>query len=135
MKYSIVFLISMLIYINAKVDYTSCSAEYEILASYGSSYDISTTFNSTGIDKCKDRLNSTGVDKGYTKCCYIEYKEPGENELTKNCVRLTDYQYDHIAEWIKIQGLSEGYEEGKIDCKSFNLYLSLISLIFIILYF
>ena len=135
MKYSIVFLISMLIYINAKVDYTSCSDEYEIVTSYGYSSYRPTTFNSTGIDKCKDRLNSTGVDKGYTKCCYIEYKKPGENELRKNCVRLTDYQYDHIGDLVKYQELNYDREEEKIDCKSFNLYLSLISLIFIILYF
>lgn len=131
MKYSIVFLLSMLIYINSKVDYTSCSTDYEITEYY----DRSTTYNSTGIDNCKNRLNSTGDDKGYSKCCYTEHKRPGENELRKNCISLTEYQYDHIVDFIKLQQLSRGYEDEKIDCKSFNLYLSLISFIFIILYF
>lgn len=131
MKYSIVFLLSMLIYINSKVDYTSCSTDYEITEYY----DRSTTYNSTGIDNCKNRLNSTGVDKGYSKCCYIEYKRPGENELRKNCISLTEYQYEHIVDFIKYQQLSVENVDEKIDCKSFNLYLSLISLIFIILCF
>lgn len=135
MKYSIVFLLSMLIYINSKVDYTSCSRDYEIITQYGYSHEYSTTYNSTGIDNCKNRLNSTGVDKGYSKCCYIEYTDPGDNELTKNCIRLTEYQYDHISEYLKIQALSHGYGDGKIDCNSFNLYLSLICFILIILYF
>ena len=131
MKYSIVFLLSMLIYINSKVDYTSCSTDYEITEYY----DRSTTYNSTGIDNCKNRLNSTGDDKGYSKCCYIEYTDPGDNELTKNCISLTEYQYDHVSEYLKYQALSRGYGDGKIDCNSFNLYLSLISFILIILYF
>ena len=96
-------------------------------------YLISFTYQScrghTAKDDCKtDNLSQGEKDDGAEYCCF----EKDANVASKkdgNCVPLTKYQYKHIKDYIKRELITGSHEDYSIDCKSFYLEISLLSLL------
>ena len=80
--------------------------------------------------------NCNKLKKGDGHCCYIE--EP-KSTPSKSCISISNYQYDHIKDYVKLKqifGGDKGETEDKdvkIDCKSFDLKFS--SIILLLLFF
>ena len=68
-------------------------------------------------------------DYGKEYCCFVKNANDQDNK-DGACLALTKYQYKHIKDYIKYQILNEGaHEDYSIDCKSFYLEISLLSLL------
>lgn len=122
-------------------------------------------FEAKSANDCKDRqireythdsydydgkLKSKDTTKTfYTHCCYVTFDRIKEIETThdsKNeevgiegyCLRLTDYQYNNIKDYIKFTSFfsydDEAYNNLKIDCNSNYVQLGLLSLLLLILF-
>ena len=98
-------------------------------------YLISFTYQScssyTQKDDCKaENLGDTEKkDYGKEYCCFAKDANDQSYKDGK-CIALTKYQYKHIKDFIKYQILNEGaHEDSSIDCKSFYLEISLLSLL------
>ena len=81
-------------------------------------------------DECKtDNLDDYDKERGREYCCFVKNANNLDNK-DGTCVGLTKYQYKHIKDYIKYQILTEGaHEDSTIDCKSFYLEISLLSLL------
>ena len=92
-------------------------------------FSYQTCSGGTKKEDCKAENLSDGEKKlGYEYCCYFE---DGDN---KGCSELTKYQYKHIKDYAKIMRLTGPIsEDAKIDCKSFYLQISLLSLLLLLL--
>ena len=96
-------------------------------------YLISFTYQScdghTSKDDCKtDNLSQGEKDAGAEYCCF----EKDANSASRKdgyCVPLTKYQYKHIKDYIKRELIGGAHEDYSIDCKSFYLQISLLSLL------
>ena len=80
-------------------------------------------------DDCKsNNLSQDEKDEGAEYCCF---KKDAYSSVYKDghCKPLTKYQYKHIKDYIKTDLLAGSHEDTSIDCKSFYLEISLISLL------
>ena len=96
-------------------------------------YLISFTYQYCGGQTSKDECKTSNLDqttekdKGKEYCCF----EKDANVASKKdgiCVALTKYQYEHIKDYIKSERLAGAHDDYSIDCKSFYLEISLLSL-------
>ena len=79
-----------------------------------------------------------GVEEGFKHCCYAKgsYTFAGQEVTVDYCVPLTEKEYNEIDKYIEdLEKGEDGYKYSvkKIDCKSYYLTISLLSLLFILL--
>ena len=80
-----------------------------------------------------DRKDCDKLDKvtGFPYCCFIKSKDKSGNEGTA-CIPVSQNDYDNIKDYKKsLENL--GGTVKKIDCKSFYIEFSLLSLILLLL--
>lgn len=76
-------------------------------------------------EDCK--LSDQDKKNGYEYCCYLEDGD------TKHCEGLTKYQYKHFKDYHKLMLLQGTSEDAKLDCKSFYLQISVLSILLLLL--
>ena len=82
----------------------------------------------TSKDECKtSNLDQTEKDSGAEYCCFLKDANDA-NKKDGICTTLTKYQYEHIKDFIKAARLNGAHDDYSIDCKSFYLEISILSL-------
>ena len=80
-------------------------------------------------DDCKaDNLSDDEKEEGGEYCCFMK-NAYSSSFKDGHCIALTKYQYKHINDYIKSELLNGAHEDISIDCKSFYLEISLLSLL------
>ncbi len=90
--------------------------------------DCGVLSETTGLEDCNSREDS---DDSTDHCCLADYKLAGKK--LKGCVSLSKEAYDDIDETIDNLKNQFELEELDIDCSSYYIILSLLSLILLLL--
>ena len=100
---------------------------------YSESVSCSNTHNPTQ-ERCKAALYPEDLERGYKYCCFVRYKELGDNEEKTECEPITEYQYKNIDEYVKFYKLFEiKSDDFNIECGSNFFKFSFLSLILLLL--
>ena len=97
--------------------------------STNSTFSTKCVGRASSSSECFDKITEDEKEVG-DHCCFFQAKD--HNVQTSICVILEDETYSNLDDYISYQR-QVGYEEVKIDCKSFYLSLSLFYLILILL--
>lgn len=82
--------------------------------------------SSPNKENCNNAMNAD--DKKYfEKCCYVKYKDAGQDKDTEGCQLLSKYQFEHIKDEIKHSQYTHSGTYN-IECKADYIKFSLLSL-------
>ena len=85
-------------------------------------------------ETCNAGLSEEDKERGYKYCCFVRYKELGDNEEKTECEPITEYQYKNIDEYVKFYKLFEiKSDDFNIECGSNFFKFSFLSLILLLL--
>ena len=111
--YHIILLLSILVYSHSQSYVSDCEK----------------TTNPSSKSECVDKLSTYEKEESY-HCCFVSGKKDGVTQ--KKCEFISNEEYKNIGD-VKGDYEDSGYKEVSVECKSYFLHLSLLSLLLILL--